>query len=362
MAFVLVGGGLAAAYTLMHNYNITKESLRGFFKQGVASTQRKQLKDSSRTKEMEALKELRARRNQQTVHRTPQVLIHQPPTTELTEEYVHPLEIVRKKRSLLPVKTFMKTKGTKRTRKGNTSELAESLKLEDYDMTNEFPYEDVKVYDVTADGDCLFHCVRKVLDDLNIQVTIKRLREIVARSVGDKEFTMLQSIYTMAERENETELMTDYGYMKYVTSVPELRRAIMTRNYFGDEMAIRAIERAYPVKFMVIRMLEDNRIELSRRFSDEEVNDKPWFAMLLLNLRAVHYELISYNDKNVMRREELPSKIQRLMAQVERETERRKKEEAELEALKRDQEETKPEEKEWTRTISNVTRIAMDNN
>lgn len=304
MAFVLLGGGLVAAYTVFNEYKKTKE----------------QQKEQTSTPSMQALEELKRR------NRLEQNILSQTIEQETTqEEIVHPLQLARQKKSLAPIKRHYKVKGTKRSRQGNPIET--NLELEDYDMTDEFPYDAIKVYDVFADGDCLFHCVRKVLHDLNIQVSIKDLRTIVARSVGEKEFTMLHNIYSMAVKANEHDLINDYHYMQNVQTVSDLRRAILTTDYFGDEMALRAIENAYPVKFMVIRILENNRIELSRRFSDEEVNNKPWFSMLLLNMKAVHYELISYNDKNVMRREELPLKIQRLMKQREKEEEQRRESE-----------------------------------
>ena len=240
---------------------------------------------------------------------------------------LHPLQKVKLSKSLFPKRTRKTVnRGTKRGRLGARAQSAE-LGLEDYDMTDEFPYDDIKVFDVYPDGDCLFHCARKVLHDLSIEVSIRDLRSIVARSVGEKEFTMLQNIYTMAVRAGDVELMQDYRFMHNVASVPALRHTIMTPSYFGDEMALRAIEAAYPVKFMVIRMAGENKIELSRRFSDEEACEKPWFAMLLLNLRAVHYELISFKDKAVMRRNELPNKIQRLIKQCEKERELRKQKE-----------------------------------
>lgn len=248
-------------------------------------------------------------------------------------KYLHPLQRARlhSKGPIARSKHRYVVK-TSRKRKLGSEQTEGEVELEDYDLTDDMPYEDVKVFNVPGDGDCLFHCVRTALREIKIEVSIEDLRGIVARSVGEKELGFLRSIYTSALREGDRSLLRDYSFMKNVETVRDLRSAIMTTEYYGDEMALQAIERAYPMKLLVVRSLANDRLELARRFSSDEAEEesKPWFCLLLLNVFAQHYELISYDSRVAMRREELPPKIHRLVEQ--------QKEERRLAQLKRERE------------------------
>lgn len=249
------------------------------------------------------------------------------------EKYLHPLQRARlnSKGALAKNKHRIVVK-TSRKRKLGASQTEGEVELEDYDLTDDMPYEDVKVFNVPGDGDCLFHCVRAALKEIKIEVSIEDLRGIVARSVGEKELGFLRSIYTSAMREGDRSLVRDYSFMRDVETVRDLRRVIMTTEYYGDEMALQAIERAYPMKLLVVRSLANDRLELARRFSADEAEEesKPWFCLLLLNVFAQHYELISYESRVAMRKNELPPKIERLVDQ--------QKEERRLVQLKRERE------------------------
>lgn len=248
-------------------------------------------------------------------------------------KYLHPLQRARlhSKGPVARAKHRYVVK-TSRKRKLGAEQTEGEVELEDYDLTDDMPYEDVKVFNVPGDGDCLFHCVRTALKEIKIEVSIEDLRGIVARSVGEKELGFLRSIYTSALREGDRSLLRDYSFMKNVETVRDLRSAIMTTEYYGDEMALQAIERAYPMKLLVVRSLANDRLELARRFSADEAEEesKPWFCLLLLNVFAQHYELISYESRVAMRKDELPPKIHRLVDQ--------QKEERRLAELKRERE------------------------
>lgn len=188
---------------------------------------------------------------------------------------------------------------------------------ESYDVTNDLDYENISRYEVYADGDCLFHCVRRVFADIGIDTTVGMLRRMVARNVGEREFQFLESLYLDATKRGEKSVLEDYGFMKNVRNLTDLKQTIMLPIYFGDEMALSALERAYPVKFLVLCVRPNNRIELARRFTEDEelLANAPHFGLLLLNQFAKHYELLRYKDKNAMKFSELPPKLQRLVNQ-----------------------------------------------
>ncbi len=232
----------------------------------------------------------------------------------------HPLQRARMKAKMTP-REFSSGLGKtpskgKRAAYGNQSSSA-GVVLESTDMTHELPYEDITVYDVPRDGNCLFTCVSKALDDLELSTphSVQDLRVIVARSVGEQEFQFLANLFAMAWKERDPDLIRDYSFMRNVGSLGQLREEILKPTYFGDEMALKAFESAFPVNCLVLRLLPDDSMQLAVRFKEENTSEKQWYIVLLLHLRSQHYELLSIRNHNVLSLEELPGKIQRLLQQ-----------------------------------------------
>lgn len=200
----------------------------------------------------------------------------------------------------------------------------------DPDVTDRLPYEDLMVVSNAGAGDCLFHCYARALHGLGKEVSVRHLREAVARATGERELAFLSEIYAMAQKENDIQLLSDYSFMQGVETVQDLRRAILRPSYFGDEMALAALEKTFPIHCIVLQLVEDqDRIRYAHRLSEnEEFVDQPFFAILILDLWSQHYELCTYRGKPVMREEELPMCLQELLdyQRRERELKRREKE------------------------------------
>lgn len=233
---------------------------------------------------------------------------------EPKERKEHPLEKASKtiKQRRSKRSELIQSKGIKRSRAG-TSDPPKPPLLESYDLTYDLPYSDIKVYNVPGDGDCLFHCFSLILRGLNVHKTVYDLRQIVARNTSQKEFDYLRELYLDAWKSGDRGLLEDYIFMQNVYTLQDLRMAIMKPSYYGDEMALRALEKAFPVECLVIQSKGKNKIQLARRFNENQ--QKPWFALLFLDTHTQHYELMTYKDKPIMRLNDLPPKIQRLQEQ-----------------------------------------------
>lgn len=220
----------------------------------------------------------------------------------------------------------------KRDRSGQITdpEPAAVVERESYDVTDDLAYDQLEVVSNPGAGDCLFHCFVRILDSISINKTVRDLREVVARSVGPRELKFLRDIYVMAEKARDVDILADYSFMRGVETVGDLRKAMMHSKYYGDEIAVTALERAFPVHCLILRLLPRKRIELARRYSEQEGQEKRWFSLLILDMESQHYELLKCNGQVVMRELELPAKIQRLLNQNREEREERRRRQAEI--------------------------------
>ena len=204
-----------------------------------------------------------------------------------------------------------------RNKKVAEARLQERRKLEalennqDFDMTKHLPYEQLEVFDVPADGDCFFYCVQHALQGIGKRKTIAELREIVANSVTHEEFETLFQIYSGAAAGSpDYQILNDYAFMRNVSTLDEMRDAMKTRVYFGDEMAVRALENSFGVNWVILLKRGDtsgqNRVHLSKRFNNPDKERSTKYAILLLREDTVHYKLVKLNGKSVIDEEELP--------------------------------------------------------
>jgi hypothetical protein len=180
----------------------------------------------------------------------------------------------------------------------------------------------VSLVDVAGDGHCLFSCATIVMREIGKKASVAALREHVAASVDEDRLQALLSIYTGAVKEKQRQLLRDYGFMGGVRSLQDLRAVMKTSAYFGDEMALDALEALSGVRLLVIstdagqrmafehRLRDEGRDEEARRRRLEKENVRPErFAVLVLDRTRQHYMLVRVHGKAVLAREELPPRL-----------------------------------------------------
>ncbi len=168
-----------------------------------------------------------------------------------------------------------------------------------------------------GNGDCLFFCYQQMFAKTSVKTSIGmkhlevvEMREIVGQSMTQEKLDFLVSLYTDARKEKNISLMCDYAFMRDVTTLEELRAAIHTRRYFGDEMALDALDVALGVTTLVLSVSTNGLMRLAVRCSP--VN-RDVFAIVTLDEDAVHYELVTFHGRTLMARSELPDKIVALL-------------------------------------------------
>lgn len=163
------------------------------------------------------------------------------------------------------------------------------------------------VVETAADGNCLFHCFVFALRP-EFSTTVRALREEVAQSVGEDQFQMLKVIYDDAKREKDWDQLQDYSFMEGVDSLEALRQSIRTPRYWGDEMALTALEKFTKLTPVVITQKREGVFEVARRIS-EDVTKSATKLYMILFLHHAHYRLVKYRGRTKMRFGELPPQI-----------------------------------------------------
>lgn len=154
-------------------------------------------------------------------------------------------------------------------------------------------------------GDCLFLCFEEAIAECGVSVSVQELRAIVAESMTEDKFVILKAIYDGAVEEKEYEVIKDYNFMRGVTDVGGLKQAMMTTHYWGDEMALSAIEDASGVCAVVVTPDDKGRPVVAKKLGESNAPDTNRFILLLLE--HSHYQLVRYNghailDKNKIKK------------------------------------------------------------
>ena len=164
-----------------------------------------------------------------------------------------------------------------------------------------------------GNGDCLFFCYQQMFAKTSVkskQLEVAEMREIVGQSMTQEKLDFLVSLYADAKKEVNISLLSDYAFMRNVTTLEDLRAAIHTRRYFGDEMALDALDAYFEITTLVLSVSSDRLMRLAVRCSPVK---RDVFAIVTLDEDAVHYELVTFHGRTLMTRSELPDKIVALL-------------------------------------------------
>jgi hypothetical protein len=92
----------------------------------------------------------------------------------------------------------------------------------------------------------------------------------------------LKSIYLVAKEDGNYEMLNDYGFMRDVNTLPDLRKKIMTREYFGDDMAIAILDEYTGL----------NSIIISNGSEQIRLEKPKWNNYIVLVLKNIHYRIV----------------------------------------------------------------------
>lgn len=166
------------------------------------------------------------------------------------------------------------------------------------DVTDRLDYSRYTIRSNAGKGDCLFHAVRQALKTIGLKATVEDLRRHVAESVTEDQFETMRAIFKGAAAEKDHEVLRDYGWIAGARTIEDLRAKMMSSNYFGDELAVAALENRLKLR-LVVMQFRDDRYFLAVHPNPGLV-DESGYVLLRHDLDARHYELMLYDRKGVL--------------------------------------------------------------
>jgi hypothetical protein len=166
-----------------------------------------------------------------------------------------------------------------------------------------------------GNGNCLFDSVRKALVSIGYNYTLDRLRACVAKRAldeTDEEFNQSLQVWSAlantGDPQMRSETMHVYGISKKPWPwTPAQRTVVMKRmmspaHYWGDEVAVRSLERALHVRFLVWH--EDRQCAMQPTthqehfYINDELQSVDIYIVLLLSGEdlGAHYNVLGFRE------------------------------------------------------------------
>ena len=223
-------------------------------------------------------------------------------------------------------------------------------------------------------GDCLFAAIRDGLARVGVNVTVERLREILANEADEKLYQGYRDMYRMAEGEVEATtrslkelqarhrelkkrattnrdrdigkqlveqaqlvadehktaklerqqavlLLDEFRFMKGVTDLDKFRARLQTCDFWGETWAISTLERVLKIKLILFseRAYKDkdtDNVLQCGQLNDDKLAEAGSFSprhYIMLEYLGDHYRLITYKGRGAFTFAEVPYDVKQLV-------------------------------------------------
>jgi predicted NAD-dependent protein-ADP-ribosyltransferase YbiA (DUF1768 family) len=216
-------------------------------------------------------------------------------------------------------------------------------------------------------GDCLFAVIRDAFQEIGYHTTVQKLRTLLSQEVTLAQLETLTNIYrgilhgkenaeheleviskankTLKKQSNikdkaqlkeilggakelkkkygelkskhniDQELLNEFGYMKDIKTVDDLKTYIRTSSYWADTWAISTLERLLEIKIIILEDTSDkDAVMRCGQLNDEITTFTPKFYILAnYTMSGNHYELITYKKKRLFVFSEVPYDVKVLV-------------------------------------------------
>jgi len=220
-------------------------------------------------------------------------------------------------------------------------------------------------------GDCFFLVIQMALEDTELQTNVEDLRKILSENVNDSIFEQYQTIYmgihselqniesnmkhvkeniqklkkqyntisnkqdnkamlnritelrenyaTMnTDKNSVNELMNEFRFMENISSIDDLKKYVLTSEYWGDTWAISTLEKKLNIKIVVFseEAYKSNDLDsvlLCGQDNETTQASKNPELYILTSYTGNHYTLITYDTRKRFTFGTLPSQIKSLI-------------------------------------------------
>ena len=172
-----------------------------------------------------------------------------------------------------------------------------------------------KLHPVSGNGDCFFLAVAEAFRYEGSQVTVKKLRQLVARQLTQEIFEQYDLLWKQANQDHNTELMMQFMFMPGIENLMMLKKIALTSRFWANETAIALLERALRIKFIIFSEQKWRSKTFPCYVTPEIIDDSldpQWYVMLTFNGR--HYDLVKYKGVSRFTLDQLPPELKLDMA------------------------------------------------
>uniref|UniRef100_A0A6C0B6J0 OTU domain-containing protein n=1 Tax=viral metagenome TaxID=1070528 RepID=A0A6C0B6J0_9ZZZZ len=291
------------------------------------------------------------------------------PKQTLTKEPVSKGVFIIDKSQKIPVNLVEENEEISETLKKQYNESGKNNWLEKYMKNNNY-----SIIDNEAGGDCFFAVIRDAFHQIGHQITVQKLRDILADEATDEIYMHYRTLYvnyfteiqvklkemkeikkTIAEmkkrnemtkdksdstkiigevkeinkrfqrlkldKEDTEELMNEFKHMASIDTFDKFKSFIKTSSYWADTWAISTLEKLLNIKVIILSKEAFDHGDLDSVLQCGQLNDsnlekqgnfKPDFYIMTCYL-GYHYQLVSYKHKRIFKFTEIPYDIKVLV-------------------------------------------------
>jgi len=216
-------------------------------------------------------------------------------------------------------------------------------------------------------GDCLFATVRDAFEEIGYHTTVLKLRTLISQEIDLKQFEMrmelyrgimygventehemeeiskknqslkkqtggadkemlkemvagakeLKKKYTSVKEKHEVdkELLGEFGFMKDIKSIDDLKTYVKTSSFWADTWAISTLERMLDVKIIILEDTTDKDavMRCGQLNDDVDAFSPKYYLIVNYTMSGNHYELITYQKKRLFTFQEIPYDVKILI-------------------------------------------------
>lgn len=216
-------------------------------------------------------------------------------------------------------------------------------------------------------GDCLFATVRDAFQEIGYHTTVQKLRTLISQEVDLKQFEErmklfrevmygventeqvmeeiskknqslkkqtggvdkellkemvagakeLKKKYTVEKEKHEVdkELLEEFGFMKNIKTLDDLKMYIKTSSFWADTWAISTLERLLDVKIIILEDTTDKDavMQCGQLNDDLDTFSPKYYLIVNYTMNGNHYELITYQKKRLFTFQEIPYDVKILI-------------------------------------------------
>ena len=184
---------------------------------------------------------------------------------------------------------------------------------EQYDMYNNSILEDIyKIKELDAE----YVLIKKKFDDTIDRNEKKQLSE-AAKIIKIKHDKLIE------EKKQSSNLLKEYKFMKGIDTLEKFKNIIKTCNFWADTWAISTLERILNIKIIILssenyKSGDDKNILNCGQLNDNILIERGIFIpefYIIVDHTGNHYKLIGYNQKQILKFQEIPFQIKKLVSE-----------------------------------------------